>query len=210
MTTAAAYVPAAAHTKTGHPENQRRISQILPFLEKAGILTDINLLEPAQATIEQLRRVHAPALIERIREVSTIGGGTLDLGDTYATPESYELARLAAGSTIAVVDQILTKQARNGFALVRPPGHHAEYNRVSGFCLFNNIAAAARQAQAVYGVKRSLIVDFDVHHGNGTQDIFYEDDSVMFILPICFYPACFIRERGICGNRGMDLGMATR
>ncbi|MAT96546.1 MAG: histone deacetylase [Anaerolineaceae bacterium] len=206
MTTAAVYVPAIAHTKSGHPENQRRIGQILPFLEKAGILADINLLEPTLATMQQLRRVHAPALIERIREISTTGGGMLDVGDTYATPASYELARLAAGSTIGVVDQILTGRAQNGFALVRPPGHHAEHNRVSGFCLFNNVAAAARQAQAVHGVKRSLIVDFDVHHGNGTQDIFYEDDSVMFISTHLFLPRMFYPGTGDLRESGNGFG----
>ena len=193
MTTAAVYVPAIAHTKTGHPENEKRISQILPFLDQAGMLADLRLLDPTAVTVEQLRRVHAPALIERVREVSTTGGGALDHGDTYVTPQSYELARLAAGSTITAVNHIMTGKVRNGFALVRPPGHHAEHSRVSGFCLFNNVAAAARQAQAVHGVKRILILDFDVHHGNGTQDIFYDDDSVMFIsthlfLPRSFYP----------------------
>ena len=206
MTTAAVYVPALAHTKSGHPENQNRLNQILPFLDKVGILADIQMVDPTLATIEQLRRVHAPALIERIREVSVMGGGMLDSGDTYATPESYELARLAAGSTIAVVDQILTGQAANGFALVRPPGHHAEYNRISGFCLFNNVAAAARQAQAVHGVKRILIIDFDVHHGNGTQDIFYEDDSVMFISAHLFLPRMFYPGTGDLRESGNGFG----
>ena len=206
MTTVAVYVPATAHTKSGHPENQGRISHILSFLDKAGVLKDVQLLDPVPATIKQLRRVHASALIERIREVCITGGGTLDLGDTYATPESYELARLAAGSAIAVVDQILTGQATNGFALVRPPGHHAEYNRVSGFCLFNNVAAAARQAQAVHGVKRILIVDFDVHHGNGTQDIFYDDDSVMFISTHLFMPRMFYPGTGDLRESGNGFG----
>jgi acetoin utilization deacetylase AcuC-like enzyme len=206
MTTAAVYVPAVAHTKAGHPENQGRINQILPFLDKAGILAGINMLQPRPATIAQLRRVHAPALIERIREVSITGGGVLDLGDTYVTPESYALARMAAGSTIAVVDQILTGQAQNGFALVRPPGHHAEHNRVSGFCLFNNVAAAARQAQAVHGVKRILIVDFDVHHGNGTQDIFYDDESVMFISAHLFLPRMFYPGTGDLRESGNGFG----
>lgn len=206
MTTAAVYVPAAAHTKSGHPENERRISQILPFLDEAGLLADLRLLDPAVATLEQLRRVHSPSLIERIREVSAAGGGTLDQGDTYATPQSYELARLAAGSAITAIDHILTGRARNGFALVRPPGHHAEYNRVSGFCLFNNVAAAARQAQAVHGVKRILILDFDVHHGNGTQDIFYDDDSVMFISTHLFLPRMFYPGTGDLQELGNGFG----
>lgn len=206
MTTAITYVPAIAHTKSGHPENQARLNQLLPFLEQAGVLADLKLLEPVVATIEQLRRVHAPPLIERIREVSSIGGGILDQGDTYATAASYELAKLAAGSASAVVDQIMTGQARNGFALVRPPGHHAEYGRVSGFCLFNNVAAAARQAQVVHGAKRILIVDFDVHHGNGTQDIFYEDDSVLFISAHLFLPRMFYPGTGDSQELGNGFG----
>jgi acetoin utilization deacetylase AcuC-like enzyme len=164
------------------------------------------MLQPVAATIEQLRRVHAPTLIERVREVSSIGGGILDRGDTYATAQSFELARLAVGATIAVIDQILTGQARNGFALVRPPGHHAEYGRISGFCLFNNVAAAARQAQVVHGVKRILIVDFDVHHGNGTQDIFYEDDSVLFVSAHLFLPRMFYPGTGDFQELGNGFG----
>ncbi|MCA9897095.1 MAG: histone deacetylase [Anaerolineales bacterium] len=206
MTTAVVYVPALDHTKSGHPENQGRIKQILPFLEQTGVLADVCLLEPEAATIPQLRRVHAPTLIERIREVTVTGGGLLDHGDTYATPQSFDLARLAAGATMTAVDAILTGQAKNGFALVRPPGHHAEYGRISGFCLFNNVAAAARQAQAVHGVKRILILDFDVHHGNGTQDIFYDDDSVMFISAHLFLPRMFYPGTGSFEELGNGFG----
>lgn len=206
MTTAAVYVPALGHTKSGHPEHQGRISQILPFLDKSGVLADLLLLDPLAATIEQLRRVHSPMLIERIREVSAIGGGALDHGDTYATPQSYELARLAAGSAITAVDYIMTGKARNGFALVRPPGHHAEYSDISGFCLFNNVAAAARQAEMVHDVKRILILDFDVHHGNGTQNIFYADDSVMFVSTHLFMPRMFYPGTGDLHESGNSFG----
>ena len=206
MTTAAVYVPSIHHTKSGHPESRSRIEKILPFLDNAGMLQNVCMLESATATIEQLRRVHSPSLIERIREVSLTGGGLLDWGDTYATSESYDLARTAAGSTIAVLDYIMTGQARNGFALVRPPGHHAEHGRISGFCLFNNVAAAARQAEVVYGAKRILIVDFDVHHGNGTQDIFYNDDSVMFISTHLFLPRMFYPGTGSFQELGKGFG----
>ncbi|WP_420642651.1 histone deacetylase [Candidatus Leptofilum sp.] len=206
MSTAAIYVPATAHTKTGHPENEGRINRILPFLEQTGMLPDLHLLEPISATIKQLRRVHAPALIERIREVATTGGGALDHGDTYATAQSYNLARLAAGATITAVDHIMTGRVKNGFALVRPPGHHAEFGRISGFCLFNNVAAAARQAQKEHGVKRILILDFDVHHGNGTQDIFYDDDSVMFISTHLFLPRMFYPGTGDLKELGNGFG----
>lgn len=206
MSTIAVYVPAIAHHKSGHPENQSRIRQILPFLEQAGLLADVPLLKPMPATGQQLRRIHAPTLIERIREVAVSGGGALDHGDTYATPQSFELARLAAGAAITAVDHIMTGRAKNGFALVRPPGHHAEFSRISGFCLFNNVAAAARQAQAVHGVKRILILDFDVHHGNGTQDIFYDDDSVMFISTHLFMPRMFYPGTGDLRESGNGFG----
>lgn len=206
MSTAAVYVPAIAHNKSGHPENQGRIKQILPFLDEVGLLADLQMLEPTAATIKQLRRIHAPALIERIREVSATGGGALDHGDTYATAQSFELARLAAGATMTAVDAIMNGQSRNGFALVRPPGHHAEFSRISGFCLFNNVAAAARQAQTVHNVKRILILDFDVHHGNGTQDIFYDDDSVMFISTHLFLPRVFYPGTGSFEELGNGFG----
>lgn len=206
MTTAAVYVPAVSHSKPGHPENEKRISHLLSLLDEAGVLADVPLLEPTLATVKQLRRVHAAPLIERVREVSAVGGGILDHGDTYATAQSYDLARRAAGSTMTLVDHILTGRASNGFALVRPPGHHAEYGRISGFCLFNNIAAAARQAQMVHGVKRILIMDFDVHHGNGTQDIFYNDESVMFISTHLFMPRMFYPGTGDLQELGHGYG----
>jgi acetoin utilization deacetylase AcuC-like enzyme len=141
--------------------------------------------------------VHTPELIEYIRQVSHQGGGVLDHGDTYATADSFELARLAAGACCTAVDAIMSGHADNGFALVRPPGHHAEYDRISGFCLLNNVAAAARQAQITRRANHVAIIDFDVHHGNGTQDIFYEDDSVLFISLHMFAPYFYPGTGGI-------------
>jgi acetoin utilization deacetylase AcuC-like enzyme len=160
----------------------------MPALERAGLLPGLTRLEAQPAAIEQLRRVHTQELIDYVREVSQRGGGLLDHGDTYVTGESFELARLAAGGCASAVDQIMSGAAKNGFALIRPPGHHAETDRVSGFCLFNNVAVAARQAQVVHGAQRVAIIDYDVHHGNGTQDIFFEDDSVLFISVHLFAP----------------------
>lgn len=188
MSTLLAYAPALAHTRTYHPESHHRLAEMVARLEEFGVLPDLTLVEPAPAALEQLMRVHSVELIERIRQVSWRGGGFLDHGDTYATVESFRLARLAVGSCCLAVDQIMSGQASNGIALVRPPGHHAGPERVSGFCLFNNVAAAARQAQEVHGAKRVAILDFDVHHGNGTQEIFYLDDSVLFISTHLFAP----------------------
>jgi acetoin utilization deacetylase AcuC-like enzyme len=207
MTTLLVYAPAAAHTKAQHPENHQRMRSLFPALESVGLLPDLIPVPPEPATVEQLRRVHTVELIEFVRQVAARGGGLLDHGDTYVTGESFELARHAAGGCAAAVDRIMRGEARNGFALVRPPGHHAETDRVSGFCLFNNVAVAARQAQVVHGVKRVAVVDFDVHHGNGTQDIFFEDDSVLFISAHLYAPYFYpgiggIHEIGV--GRGRD------
>jgi acetoin utilization deacetylase AcuC-like enzyme len=188
MSTLLAYAPATRHTRLHHPESHYRTAVLMPALENAGVLRDILWIDPVPATVEQLRRVHTVEHIEYVRQVSTRGGGLLDQGDTYATAESYDLALLAAGSSCAAVDYIMSGGASNGFVLIRPPGHHAETDRVSGFCIFNNVAAAARQAQVMYGVRRVAIIDFDVHHGNGTQDIFFEDDSVLFMSVHLYAP----------------------
>ena len=207
MSTLMVYAPALTHTKRNHPENSGRIGNLLPMLEQLGGLNDVAQTVPKSASMKQLRRVHSPALIERIRQISSLGGGLLDHGDTYATGDSYELARLAVGASCGMVDAILKGRAQNGIALVRPPGHHAEANRVSGFCLFNNVAAAARHAQAEHGVNRIMILDYDVHHGNGTQDIFYDDDSVLFISTHLFMPRFFYPGSGSMQETGIGKGM---
>jgi acetoin utilization deacetylase AcuC-like enzyme len=206
MSTLMIYAPAMAHTKRNHPENSGRIGNLLPALDKLGVLKDIVQIRPKNASIKQLRRVHSPALIEHIRQVSSFGGGLLDHGDTYATSDSYELARLAVGSSCSLVDAVMQGRAKNGIGLVRPPGHHAEYDRISGFCLFNNVAAAAKHAQAVYGVKRVMVLDYDVHHGNGTQDIFYNDDSVLFVSTHLFMPRFFYPGTGALEETGVGRG----
>lgn len=213
MSTIYVYAPAIAHQKEGHPEHNGRIGTLLRWLEPHGILQDLTALQPTYATFEQLTTVHSQSLIEHIRRVSQRGGGTLDHGDTYATAESYDLARLAVGGALTAVDHILSGNARNGFALLRPPGHHAEHDRISGFCLFNNVAAAARHAQQMHGLKRVAIVDFDVHHGNGTQNIFYDDPSVLFIsthlyMPRYFYPGTgHYKEAGTQKGSGCTLNI---
>lgn len=203
MTTLLTLAPAAGHTKAQHPESFQRMSALTAAMERSGLLADLYTVQPEPATVEQLRRVHTVDLIEFVRHTSELGGGLLDQGDTYVTGETYRLALLAAGACAGAVDQILTGAATNGFALVRPPGHHAETDRASGFCIFNNAAAAARQAQVAHGMKRVAIIDFDVHHGNGTQDIFFEDDSVLFISVHLFAPYFY---PGIGGMHEIGVG----
>ncbi len=203
MTTVLTYAPAYGHTRYQHPESAQRMTALGRALERSGLLTEVRQLTPQTASGEQLRRVHTQELIDYVRQVSLRGGGLLDQGDTYATAESFELALLAAGGCCAAVDEIMAGAADNGFALIRPPGHHAETDRVSGFCLFNNVAVAARQAQVVHGAARVAIVDYDVHHGNGTQDIFYEDDTVLFISVHLYTPFFY---PGIGGMHEIGVG----
>lgn len=213
MSTVFVFAPGNEHTKQGHPEANYRLAHLLPFLEQYQLLSALQQLPARTALLSDLQRVHNRALVDQIRHLSERGGGLLDHGDTYVTAVSYEAARTAAGAGLTAVDAILSNQARNGFAIVRPPGHHAESSQVSGFCLFNNIAIAARYAQATYNCQRILIVDFDIHHGNGTQEIFFQDDTVLFIsahlfIPRLFYPGSGgISEIGIGHGRGYTLNM---
>jgi len=211
MPTLLLYAPAMGHTRPRHPENHERLAGLLPYFEEQGVLADMKLVDPLPTAVSQLRRVHTLGLVESVRRASQQGVDRLD-ADTYVTGRSFDLALQAAGACCTAVDRLLLGQARNGMALVRPPGHHAQRDRVGGFCLFNNVAVAARQAQALHDVQRVLIVDFDVHHGNGTQDVFYDDESVLFISLHLFHPFFFpgtgdIDETGIGKGRGTTLNV---
>ena len=138
------------------------------------------LRAPRPATDEDILRCHTPDYLRIVNEDVTEGLHRLSTGDTAISARSLEIARLAAGGLLAAVDEVLAGRVRNAFAVVRPPGHHATPKKGMGFCLFNNVAIAARYAQKKYGVGRVLVADWDVHHGNGTQDIFYEDGTVLF------------------------------
>ena len=167
------------HTQPGHPENAQRLEVILAELESSGVFAALQQIPSCAATIEELAAVHPLAHIERVRQISQAGGGYLD-PDTYCTSETYAAAVTAAGSLIALTLAVLDGQVRNGFACIRPPGHHATRTEAMGFCIFNNVALAAKAAQSQRGVERVAIVDFDVHHGNGTQAIFEEDPTVLY------------------------------
>ena len=164
-------------TPPGHPERLERaeVMQVVTseFARSGGVVR-----EPRGATEEELARIHDREYISLISE--TAGRATALDADTFTSPDSYEVALLAAGAAIECVDIVLERQGRRALAMVRPPGHHAERNRAMGFCLFNNIAVAAAHARA-RGVSRVAIVDYDVHHGNGTQWSFYDDPSVLFV-----------------------------
>ena len=170
-----------AHKSEGHPERPERLTAIRQGLEEAGLWKRLVRIQLYPATDEMLERVHSKEHIQRIKR----DAGGKDLAhldaDTYAGPGSWDAALLAAGGVSAAADAVMKGQVRSAFCAVRPPGHHASRDRAMGFCLFSNVAVAARHVQAAHGIRRVLIVDWDVHHGNGTQDTFYRDGTVMYV-----------------------------
>lgn len=169
------------HTLREHPEHAGRIQAAWRRIDEDGLVPKLALVEARPTTRDQVLAVHTPEHFALIEHTAALPGTARLDADTYATPASFEVAMLAAGGACAAVDTVLAGQADNALALVRPPGHHATASRAMGFCLFNNIAIAARHAQQAHGLERVAIIDYDVHHGNGTNDIFYADPSVLFI-----------------------------
>lgn len=202
------YSPAYRQHETGpHVETPERLDAIWAVVEPT--LARRTLIEPRPIEVADARSVHAPHQAELIRRLADRGGGNLD-ADTVVSAESLDVALLAAGGVLQAVGTVLSGEHDAAFALVRPPGHHATQNRSMGFCLLNNVAIAARHAQQRYGVERVAIVDFDVHHGNGTQDIFLDDPSVLFISTHQFplYPGTGrVEEAGQGPGRGYNLNL---
>jgi acetoin utilization deacetylase AcuC-like enzyme len=218
-----------------HPERPDRLRAIHRAVRAAGLITSPDpfpdftldfgpmhraprpLLEvlPTPADEEWIRLVHSDQYIRRIEHVCRIGGGVIDQGDTAVSPASFEIARLSLGGVLAACDLVMSGQANRAFAANRPPGHHAEPDRPMGFCLFSNIAIAARYLQRKHGVTRIAIVDFDVHHGNGTQAVFEADPSVFFCSmhedPRTCYPGSgFAWEKGVGPGTGFTLNVPFR
>lgn len=180
MTTAYVYHPLyLAHQQRGHPESPERLKRVMETLEHEGMLERLIALEPAPATEAEIELVHSSSYRLRVQRVAAQGGGHLD-PDTYVNEHSYQAALMAAGGVNTAVRAVVRGDVDNAFCLIRPPGHHATPDRGMGFCLFNNVAVAARVAQQEDGLERVMIVDFDVHHGNGTQDAFFQDPTVLF------------------------------
>ena len=163
------------HGQLDHPENKLRLEAILSLLQNHP---DLELTFERHADFSELAEAHDSDYVRKIMELSG-KSGNLD-HETRLTEKSVEAATLAAGLGLELVERVLSNRVSNGFALVRPPGHHATRSQAMGFCVFNNIAVAAKRALQL-GIKRILILDWDVHHGNGTQDIFYEEDRVFFV-----------------------------
>ncbi|GIH67387.1 class II histone deacetylase [Microbispora siamensis] len=186
------------------PESKTRFAGLV---EVSGLLDHLLRVPARPATEEDLLRVHSPAHVARIRALSEAGGGDAGDGQSPFGPGSYEIARLAAGGTIAATEAVLTGAADNAYALVRPPGHHAERDRGMGYCLFANIAVAVEWARANHGVRRVAVVDYDVHHGNGTQSAFYEDPDVLTVS--IHQEHLFPQHSGTFAETGAGAGAGT-
>lgn len=198
MTTAFVYDPFERnHSFPGHPECHQRMESTWALLETDGILDSLTRLPSAMAPLDPILAVHGAQYVEQLQAVcQDIGENALSEDstshnwagaarwldqDTYVLFASWEAGLRAVGGLLNVADAVMTGAAANGFAMVRPPGHHARPHSAKGFCLLGNAAVAARHAQQAHGVERVLIVDFDVHHGNGTAEMFYDDSSILFI-----------------------------
>jgi len=210
MTVGYIYDPIYLKHDTGqHVEVAARLEAIIAYLEKTGLTSQLTLIEPRPATVDEIALVHTRGYIKEIEDTAREGGGWLD-PDTVMSAGSYQAALYAAGGLIRAVEAVMGGEVSSAFALVRPPGHHATSQSAKGFCLFNNIAIAASYALAEYNLERILIIDFDVHHGNGTQETFYDNPQVMYISAhqYPFYPGSGdIEESGGGAAKGTNINI---
>ena len=186
------------HDQPGHPESTKRLESIINALGEKGLLEKVKNLETREAAIEEITLCHSQDYVEYVKEFCEKGGGYLD-PDTYSNKYSFFAVSTAVGSSIDLTKAVIQGDLKSGFALLRPPGHHALANRSMGFCLFGNIAIAAKVALTQPGIQKVAIVDFDVHHGNGTQALIGDDPNILFISShqYPFYPGTgSIREIG--------------
>jgi acetoin utilization deacetylase AcuC-like enzyme len=193
------------HDTGPHPESAERLRSITRMLTTTGLGARCTPGLCAPLAEETVAQVHAPAMVARAKDAALRGDGFLD-ADTVVCPESFTVALGAAGACVSAVDAVLAGEHSNALCLVRPPGHHATPTRSMGFCIFNNIALAAHHALTAHGLNRLLLVDWDVHHGNGTQDIFYECPEVMF-LSIHRYGNGFYPGTGGANETGHGKGL---
>jgi acetoin utilization deacetylase AcuC-like enzyme len=197
-------------TGWGHPECPSRYDAAFRGLCAHGLIDLLEKIPCREALDRELELCHTPEYIDRVRAEVAAGANTLSTGDTEISTGSLPAALYAVGGTLNATDAIFAGRVKNAFCLIRPPGHHATADRGMGFCLFNNAALAARHAQVEHGAQRVAIVDWDVHHGNGTQDIFYDDASVFYfsVHQAPLYPGTGARdETGIGAGRGTTLNV---
>ena len=197
------------HDTGQHVENAGRLEAIISHLEQTQLKQQLTLIKPRAASIEELTLVHEKQHISHIQDIAQRGGGWLD-ADTVMSPNSYEVALYAAGGAMRATEAVMNGEVNSAFALVRPPGHHATPQRATGFCLFNNVAIAAKYALDKYNVEHIAIIDFDVHHGNGTQDTFYDDPQILYISThqYPFYPGTgAVYDTGIGAAKGTTINI---
>jgi acetoin utilization deacetylase AcuC-like enzyme len=194
------------HETGTHRERPERLRAIEAELAKTELVAKCQVAATRTASVDELAQIHDPAYVARVAQFANEGGGWIE-ADTFVCPKSYEVACRAAGTCIAAVDAVMKGSNRRALCLVRPPGHHALVHEPMGFCLFNNIALAANHAVKGHDAERVLVVDWDVHHGNGTQDIFYERDDVWFfsVHRSPFYPGT-----GKKNETGTRKGLGTK
>jgi len=213
MAVSVIYDPAYLNHNTGnHPENSRRLERILESVKSGDLGERIRMQKPLAASVEDVVRVHSREMVDQVKQLCESGARYIDM-DTHISRESYDVALLAAGAAISAVDAVMKEDGGRAFGLIRPPGHHARPQTSMGFCLFNNAAIGARYAQAKYGVETVLIIDWDVHHGNGTQEIFWTDPTVFYFSThqYPFYPGTgSTAERGEGKGEGFTLNVPLR
>ena len=203
----------AHDTGPGHPERSDRLRSIRARLDDDGLLASTQAVPASPVDLKWVERVHTRGYVAKLREACERKVPFIDTPDSRICPESYDIARLAAGGVRAAVDAVMEGRIRNAFCAVRPPGHHAERELSMGFCLFNNIAIAARYLQARWDLKRVLILAWAVHHGNGTQHTFDDDPTVFFCSmhehPAHLYPGTgYPHEKGTGPGEGSTLNVA--
>jgi acetoin utilization deacetylase AcuC-like enzyme len=192
------------HDTGDHVENSQRLVAVMSYLKETGIEEKVTWLPARPALPEELEMIHTTEYISYVKSKAEKGGGWLD-PDTVMSPKSYKVALHAAGGFMVAVEAVMKREVDSAFALVRPPGHHALHDRAMGFCIFNNMAIAAKFALSKFSLNRILIADFDVHHGNGTQDAFYADPKVLYFSThqYPFYPGTgWMDETGIGEGEG--------
>jgi acetoin utilization deacetylase AcuC-like enzyme len=193
-------------TGPGHPERPERLRAVSDRLDASGLTFRCTPGVYESLPADEVAALHGPAFVQRARQTAERGGGYLD-ADTPVSRDSFAVALAAAGACCSAIGEVLTGDDRNALCLVRPPGHHATPTRSMGFCLFNSVALAARRARSKHGLNRVLVVDWDVHHGNGTQDVFYADASVTF-FSIHRYGRGFYPGTGAAGETGTGPGLS--